>query len=253
MPIPYIELHAHSAFSFLDGASAPEELAEAAAAFGYQAMALTDHDGLCGSLAFAHAARDAGVRPITGCEITLADQSHLTLLAASATGYANLCRLITSAHARTRETRDRRAGMPTLDPELLGSLADGLICLTGCARQGLIPRLVATGQNQRATAWMTRLVEWFGPGCVYIELQYAAAARCFAVYASLRTAPEYPLSQPATCMPTTPTALFCRTHLWRLGTARPSTDPSRHDAEIVPLSCGRPTRWLQSLPRSPSP
>jgi len=171
MPIPYIELHAHSAFSFLDGASAPEELAEAAAAFGYQAMALTDHDGLCGSLAFAHAARDAGVRPITGCEITLADQSHLTLLAASATGYANLCRLITSAHARTRETRDRRAGMPTLDPELLGSLADGLICLTGCARQGLIPRLVATGQNQRATAWMTRLVEWFGPGCVYIELQ----------------------------------------------------------------------------------
>ena len=171
MPAPYVELHAHSAFSFLDGASAPEELAEAASAVGYEAMALTDHDGLCGSLAFAHAARDAGIRPITGCEITLADQSHLTLLAATASGYANLCRLITIAHAHTRETRDRRASAPTLDPECLGLFADGLICLTGCARQGLIPRLVAAGEHQQAAAWMTRLVDWFGPGCVYIELQ----------------------------------------------------------------------------------
>ncbi len=171
MSAPYVELHAHSAFSFLDGASAPEELAEAAGAFGYEAMALTDHDGLCGSLAFAHAARDTGLRPITGCEITLADQSHLTLLAATAAGYANLCRLITIAHAHTREARDRRAGVPVLDPELLGPLANGLICLTGCARQGLIPRLVTAGQHQQAVVWMARLVEWFGPGCVYIELQ----------------------------------------------------------------------------------
>src|SRR6188472_372201 len=86
--VPYVELHAHSAFSFLDGASTPEEMAETAAAMGHEALALTDHDGLCGSLAFAHAARAAGVRPITGAEVTLADGSHLTLLAATARGYA---------------------------------------------------------------------------------------------------------------------------------------------------------------------
>jgi len=171
MTAAYIELHAHSAFSFLDGVSTPEELADAGAAAGYTAMALTDHDSLCGSLAFAYAARDAGVRPITGCEITLTDHSHLTLLAATPAGYANLCRLITIAHAHTRDARDRRPGAPALEPEVLGALADGLICLTGCARQGLIPRLVAAGAHQRAVAWLARLRQWFPPGHLYIELQ----------------------------------------------------------------------------------
>ena len=106
----YPELHAHSCFSFLDGASQPEELAERAAALGYEAVALTDHDGLCGSLAFAHAAREAGLRAITGAEITLDDGAHLTLLVEDATGYRNLCRLITAAHAG-----DRRAPAATLD------------------------------------------------------------------------------------------------------------------------------------------
>ena len=167
----YIELHAHSAFSFLDGVSTPEELADAGAAAGYAAMALTDHDNLCGALAFAYAARDAGIQPITGCEITLADDSHLTLLAATSAGYANLCRLITIAHAHTRDARDRRPGAPALDPALLGGLAEGLICLTGCARQGLIPRLVAAGEHRRAATWLARLREWFPPGHLYIELQ----------------------------------------------------------------------------------
>src|SRR6476659_1281697 len=67
----YIELHAHSAFSFLDGASTPTELAAAAAAQGYPAFALTDHDGVWGSMEFAHACRGFGVRPITGAELTV--------------------------------------------------------------------------------------------------------------------------------------------------------------------------------------
>jgi error-prone DNA polymerase len=171
MAADYIELHTHSAFSFLDGVSTPEELADAGAAAGYRAMALTDHDSLCGSLAFAYAARDAGIQPITGCEITLTDGSHLTLLAVTSAGYANLCRLVTIAHAHTRDTRDRRAGAPALDPALLGPLADGLICLTGCARQGLIPRLVAASEHRQAAAWLARLREWFAPGHLYIELQ----------------------------------------------------------------------------------
>ena len=67
----YVELHAHSAYSFLDGASQPEELAAQAAELGYSALALTDHDGVYGSLEFAHAAKHFGVRAITGAEITL--------------------------------------------------------------------------------------------------------------------------------------------------------------------------------------
>src|SRR5215211_7106489 len=76
----YVELHAHSAFSFLDGASLPDELAGAAAELGYGAMALTDHNGVSGSMEFAQAAAPLGLRAIHGAEIDLADGQHLTLL-----------------------------------------------------------------------------------------------------------------------------------------------------------------------------
>src|SRR5512146_2711647 len=99
---PYVELHAHSAYSFLDGASLPEELAARAAELGYDAFALTDHDGVYGSLEFAHAAKHLGVRAITGAEVTLAGGAHVTLLCESGRGYANLCRILTTAHAGTR-------------------------------------------------------------------------------------------------------------------------------------------------------
>ena len=85
----YVELHCHSAFSFLDGASHPEELAVRAAELGYPALALTDHDGVYGSLEFAHAAKHAGIRPITGAEVTLEGGRHVTLLCESGRGYAN--------------------------------------------------------------------------------------------------------------------------------------------------------------------
>src|SRR5262249_44937317 len=98
----YVELHAHSAYSFLDGASLPEELAVRAGELAYEALALTDHDGVYGSLEFAHAAKAFGVRSITGAEVTLADESHVTLLVESPRGYANLCRLLTAAHKDTR-------------------------------------------------------------------------------------------------------------------------------------------------------
>src|SRR3954462_12426929 len=119
--VPYVELHAHSSYSFLDGASLPEELAVQAAELRYPAPALTDHDGLYGSLEFAHAAKHFGVRPITGAEVTLADRSHVTLLVETATGYANLCRLNTAAHAQTRPPgREMQApGDPALDQALL--------------------------------------------------------------------------------------------------------------------------------------
>src|SRR5438477_7407779 len=116
----YVELHAHSAYSFLDGASLPEELAVRAAELGYETLALTDHDGVYGSLEFAHAAKHFGVRPITGAELTLADRSHVTLLVESAPGYANLCRLITAAHAHTSlPGKERELLEPSLEPSLL--------------------------------------------------------------------------------------------------------------------------------------
>ena len=170
-PADYVELHAHSAFSFLDGASSPEEMAEAAARLGHSALALTDHDGLCGSLAFAHAARAAGVRPITGAELTLDDGSHLTLLAATAAGYANLCRLITLAHADTRPPPDRRPVPPRLALSGLAAHAEGLVCLTGCARHGLVPRLVATGARREALAAVRGLVRDLGRENVLVEIQ----------------------------------------------------------------------------------
>src|SRR5438094_7569832 len=150
----YTELHAHSAYSFLDGASQPEELAARAAELGYEALALTDHDGVYGSLEFAHAAKHLGVRAITGAEVTLmagsADGeavgarpedlgggSHVTLLVESARGYANLCRLLTAAHAHTRDSTNREPTPPRLEQALLEELNDGLVCLSGCAGDGL--------------------------------------------------------------------------------------------------------------------
>src|ERR1700687_2405843 len=132
----YVELHCHSAYSFLDGASQPEELAARAVKLGYEALALTDHDGLCGSLEFALAARDFGVRAITGAELTLAGGAHVTVLVESARGYSNLCRLITAAHADTRP-KVTELLPPALPLELLLEHNEGLVCLSGCARHGL--------------------------------------------------------------------------------------------------------------------
>jgi error-prone DNA polymerase len=171
LSVPYVELHAHSGFSFLDGASHPDELVGTAAEMGYPALALTDHDGLSGSLEFAHRAAALGVRPITGAELTLADGSHLTLLVETACGYANLCRLVTLAHADTRPPPDRRAVPPALDPAHLAAHAEGLVCLTGCTRHGLVPRLVAAGRRREAEAAARRLVSAFGPERVRVELQ----------------------------------------------------------------------------------
>jgi error-prone DNA polymerase len=160
--LAYLELHAHSAYSFLDGASLPEELAVRAAELGYEALALTDHDGVFGSLEFAHAAKAFGVRPITGTEVTLADGSHVTLLVESQRGYANLCRLLTAAHAHTRPKENEPALEPALEQALLEELNEGLVCLSGCARAGLAVR------NPNGAA---RLARAFGRERFFVELQ----------------------------------------------------------------------------------
>src|SRR6266540_5791454 len=157
----FVELHCHSAYSFLDGASHPEELAARAAELGYEALALTDHDGVYGSLEFAHAAKAFGVRPITGAEVTLADGAHVTLLVETPRGYANLCRLLTAAHAGTRP-KETELLPPALDLRLLAEQNEGLVCLSGCARDGLAVR------DPNAAAELARA---FGRERFFVELQ----------------------------------------------------------------------------------
>ena len=190
-PPPYVELHCHSAYSFRDGASDPAELAGAAAELGYEALALTDHDGVSGAMEFAHACAGVGVRPIVGVELTVEGGSpvpqrgHITLLAESATGWSNLCRLITLAHAGTRGgegTRGGGAAMRTLGgtgealpPSLplaeLEPHSDGLVCLSGCAREGAVAGRWERGDPRGGAAMARLLLSAFGPDRFRIELQ----------------------------------------------------------------------------------
>jgi error-prone DNA polymerase len=160
--VTYVELHAHSAYSFLDGASQPEELAARAAELGYEALALTDHDGVYGSLEFAHAAKAFGLRPITGAEVTLEGSAHVTLLVETPKGYANLCRLLTEAHAGTRPKPQDEPLPPSLTLQSLLELNEGLVCLSGCARHGL----GVLRPNDAA-----RVAAAYGRDRFYIELQ----------------------------------------------------------------------------------
>ena len=167
----YVELHAHSAYSFLDGASQPAELAGAAAELGYPAMALTDHDNVCGAMELAQACKPLGVRPIVGAELTIAGGSHVTVLVESATGWANLCRLLTEAHAKTRPRLDRDPLPPSLELESLLDQSEGLVCLSGCAGNGAVAGLWERGRPRAADALARRLLDAFGHERFRIELQ----------------------------------------------------------------------------------
>jgi error-prone DNA polymerase len=156
---PYVELHCHSAFSFLDGVSLPDELIQRAAELGHTALALTDHNSVSGSMELAQAAGGKrGVRAIHGAEIDLAGGRHLTLLVRDARGWSNLCRILTHAHAHTREGRER--GEPSVGLETVLAHAEGLLCLSGCAEHGV---------HDEPTA--RRLLDAFGPEGLRVELQ----------------------------------------------------------------------------------
>ncbi|HEV2424158.1 MAG TPA: error-prone DNA polymerase [Terriglobia bacterium] len=155
----YAELHTRSAFSFLEGASLPEDLIAQAAALGLGAVALLDRDGVYGAPRFYAAAKKAGLRAHVGAEITSADGFRYALLAATRTGYQNLCRLITRMKLRAPK------GEGAAREADLAELAEGLICLTG-GEEGPL-------DGSRAL----RLIDIFGPGNVYVELQRHFARR----------------------------------------------------------------------------
>src|ERR1041384_4385776 len=161
----YIELHCHSAFSFLDGASLPEQLALTASQLGLPALALTDHNGLYASMAFAQEAKQLGLQAITGAELTLLDGSHVTLLAETPEGYANLCRLITEAHLGRADRRD-----PRLEFASREARHAGLIVLAGC-RNGLLPAVLRRDGLAAARRFAERCRAVFGKENFVVELQ----------------------------------------------------------------------------------
>ncbi len=167
----YVELHCHSNFSFQEGASFSHELLARAVQLGYPALALTDHDNLCGAMEFARTARSLDIQPIIGAEVTLmgrgaapGDEHHLTLLAETRQGYANLCRLISSSHVFGQRRH------PQLDPRMLPEHAQGLIALSGC-RQGEVSKLVSEDRLDEAADVARRHIDWFGPHNYFLELQ----------------------------------------------------------------------------------
>jgi error-prone DNA polymerase len=213
----YVELHAHSSYSFLDGASLPEELALAAAEHGYSALALTDHDNVCGAMELAQACEPLGLRPIHGVELTIAPVApplraprsasgatglgrerdsrfsrsardfvaspghapfHLTLLVESAIGWRNLCHLLTEAHAGARPKHDREPLPPSVSLTTLERHAEGLVCLSGCAREGALAGIFeraggrpSAAGAQHAEVLARQLVAAFGRERFRIELQ----------------------------------------------------------------------------------
>ncbi len=181
MPVatpPYAELHCHSAYSFLDGASLPDELAQRAGELGYSALALTDHNSVCGSMELAQAAPEHGLRAIQGAEVDVlcgpGPSRHLTLLVRDGRGWSNLCRILTLAHAHTREGGSRRdLGEAHVDVQGLLDHAEGLVCLSGCASRSALLRhgAAATGSGALDEPLARRLLEGFGPEGLYIELQ----------------------------------------------------------------------------------
>ncbi|HEX5503191.1 MAG TPA: PHP domain-containing protein, partial [Thermomicrobiales bacterium] len=158
----YSHLHCHSAFSFLDGCAAPEDLAAATAGLGQEALALTDWHGLYAAPAFARACRAAGVKPIHGAEIAVSGLGHLTLLVQDAAGWRSLCRLLSAAQLAGRKGRAPVAW------ELLTQHRQGLLCLTGC-RHGALAAPLLAGDEDAARANARALLALCGDDLV-VEL-----------------------------------------------------------------------------------
>ncbi len=178
--VPYAELHAHSAYSFLDGASAPEELVEEAVRLGLRAIALTDHNGLYGAVRFAEAAVELDMRTVFGAELSLSSAGsrprtedpdpvgpHLLVLARGPEGYRRLSRQLAAAHLAGGEK-----GKLRFDYDALTEAAGGhWHILTGC-RKGHVRSALATGGPDVAAAALADLVDRFGADRVSVELTH---------------------------------------------------------------------------------
>jgi len=160
----YVELHARSAFSFLEGASTPEQLASACSALSMPSMALLDRDGMYGSPRFHLAMTKIGLKAHIGAEMSCAEGGRLVLLVSSAEGYKNLCRLLTRMKLRSEK------GKGAIRLEEAEEFSSGLICLTG-GEEGLFANSLRQGGPKTASALVERLRGMFGRENLYTELQ----------------------------------------------------------------------------------
>jgi DNA polymerase-3 subunit alpha len=170
----FVHLHVHSEYSILDGACRIKDLVERAAGFEMPAVSLTDHGSMAGAIQLWKATRDTGVKPVIGCEVYVSDDrkantkgnAHLTLLAATNEGYANLIKLSSLGYLEGYYYK------PRVDWELLDRHAGGLIALSGCL-SGRVCRALEENRLSDAEGELDRLAQTFGRDNVYVELQNA--------------------------------------------------------------------------------
>ncbi len=173
----FVHLHVHSEYSLLDGACRIPSLVKRVKELGQNAVAVTDHGVMYGTVTFYKAALEAGIKPIIGCEVYVAprrmqdrehgidnEARHLVLLCENETGYRNLCYLVSQAFIQGFYLK------PRIDKDLLRPHTDGLIALSACLA-GEIPRLLRQGSYEEAKAAALDLAEMFGPERFYLELQ----------------------------------------------------------------------------------
>ena len=175
MTTPFVHLHVHTQYSLLDGACRLKDLVQKAKAFGMSAVAMTDHGNMFGALEFYEEAKNAGLKPIIGCEVYVApgsrleragDQrstSHLVLLAKDIAGYSNLMKLVSTAYT------DGFYYKPRIDKDLLAAHAQGLIGLSACLKGEVASRLCA-GRYDEACRAADQYRQIFAPGDFYLEV-----------------------------------------------------------------------------------
>lgn len=156
-------LHVHSNFSFLDGGSSVESLLDRAKEIGCRTLALTDHNGLYGAVRFYKYAKEVGVKPIIGVEMSTDEGYHIVLLAKNVEGYSNLCRIVTRAQL------SHEKGSAAVNLEMLAKYRDHLFCLSGCEK-GEVPALILQGRLEAAEEAALRYREIFGDD-FFIEMQ----------------------------------------------------------------------------------
>ena len=174
MAAPFVHLHVHSEYSILDGACRIPDLVAKAARLEMPAVALTDHGSLAGAVELHREARQQGVKPVIGCEVYVADDrraqtkgyAHLTLLAESNEGYANLIKLSSLGYLEGYYYK------PRVDWELLEQHSNGLIALSGCL-SGRVSRALSEGRGKDAREDLDRLVQIVGRDSTYVEIQNA--------------------------------------------------------------------------------
>ncbi|MDP7612459.1 MAG: DNA polymerase III subunit alpha [Dehalococcoidia bacterium] len=177
--LKYSELHCHTNYSFQEGASSPEEILIKAHELEISAVAITDHDNLCGAIEFAQMAKTIGIQAIIGVELTLNagtleqpnkndlsdKQKHLTLLAENLTGYKNISTLISYAHLHSA-----KRNYPELNVNFLEKYSEGVICLSGCT-QGEISALIASNRYDKAKKSAELYLDIYGENNFFIEIQ----------------------------------------------------------------------------------